>query len=336
MPDTSAQLVAFARDYARREAALECSAEWLRGERDKAIQAAYGSFVITSEQGTIRAQSPLDGCMRPSLWSSCMGGSQRRRGRPKHSSQIALRGARPLDHDSSVPLYFQLGEILKERLEAGLWPPGTLFPSEREIEEHFGVTRTVIRPALDLLEADGAISRIRGSGTFVAAPKRAVPIVGLVKAISGAQSEDVGLTVLRVRESYRDSGIAEALEIANNPRLLGHVTAVLRRDDPICVIDSFVSVGHVPWLLPIARALQAGEHPAVPEKLELTRASSSIEGSSFGRWAAAQLGVNAGDPALVGRLLQYGVPRGRKRERPIELARIVFRSDITQLEFEIS
>jgi DNA-binding GntR family transcriptional regulator len=279
---------------------------------------------------------PFGACMKRSLWSSCMGGSQRRRGRPKHASQIALRGARKLDRDSSVPLHFQLGEILKERLEAGHWPPGTLFPSEREIEEHFGVTRTVIRPALDLLEADGAVSRVRGSGTFVAPPKRTVPVAGLVRAISGVQSEDIGLTVLRIRENCRDSGVAEALEIPNSPRLLGHVTAVLHRDDPICVIDSFVSVGHVPWLLPITRALHAGEGPPAPEKLELTRAPSSIEGSSFGRWAAAQLGVSAGDPALVGRVLQYGVPRGRKRERPIELARIVFRSDIAQLKFEIS
>ena len=40
-PDARAKLAAFARDYAKHEAALERSGERLRAERDKAIRAAY-------------------------------------------------------------------------------------------------------------------------------------------------------------------------------------------------------------------------------------------------------------------------------------------------------
>jgi DNA-directed RNA polymerase specialized sigma subunit len=40
-PDARTQLVAFARDYAKREADLERSGERLRAERDKAIRVAY-------------------------------------------------------------------------------------------------------------------------------------------------------------------------------------------------------------------------------------------------------------------------------------------------------
>jgi hypothetical protein len=46
------------------------------------------------------------------------------------------------------------------------------------------------------------------------------------------------------------------------------------------------------------------------------------------------LGVRTGDPALIGRLVQYGTPADQSRERPVELTRIIARSDISQLHYE--
>ena len=102
-------------------------------------------------------------------------------GRPKRSSDIPLSGSRRLDRSSDVPLYFQLASVLKVMLEVGAWESGARFASEREIEEEFGVSRAVIRPALDLLVGDGAIYRIKGSGAFVAPPRREIVVAGLVK-----------------------------------------------------------------------------------------------------------------------------------------------------------
>ena len=78
---------------------------------------------------------------------------------------------RRIDKGSRIPYYYQLGEILKEEIELGRWAPGELVPSEAGIAELFGVSRTVIRKALDMLEADGAVIRIKGKGTVVAEPK---------------------------------------------------------------------------------------------------------------------------------------------------------------------
>ena len=85
-------------------------------------------------------------------------------GRPKRSSDIPLAGSRRLDRTSDVPLYFQLAAALKVMLEVEDWESGARFASEREIEEEFGVSRAVIRPALDLLVGDGAIFQPFGDG----------------------------------------------------------------------------------------------------------------------------------------------------------------------------
>lgn len=246
---------------------------------------------------------------------------------------IDLEGLRRPERGGQVPLYYQLGEILKQKLDEGGWESGTLFPSERELEEHFRVSRAVVRPALGLLERDGVIYRRRGSGTYVAEPKRLVPIRGLIRSLQEDRLSDSRIAVLRIRQQTNDETMADFLDVARG-QTVAQVTSILRIDKPICWLDCFFPVERVPWLLSAAVSLQSGEQPALGEPLKLTRIDVSFEGSSCGPWTAKILGVRTGDPVLVGRLLQYGVPAGQTRERPIELTRIVARSDISQFHYE--
>jgi GntR family transcriptional regulator len=78
---------------------------------------------------------------------------------------------RPIDRTNPVPYYHQLFAILKEEIERGRWEPQELIPSEGELTVMFGVSRSVTRKALDLLEGQGHVFRIKGKGTVVANPK---------------------------------------------------------------------------------------------------------------------------------------------------------------------
>lgn len=65
------------------------------------------------------------------------------------------------------PLYDQLVDLLREKIENEL-EPGDLLPSERDLSERYGLSRTTVRLALKELETLGLISRRHGKGTFVA------------------------------------------------------------------------------------------------------------------------------------------------------------------------
>lgn len=75
--------------------------------------------------------------------------------------------AAAIDRGSPVPFYFQLARVLEEEIVSGRWPVGYQLESEPALGEHFGVSRSVIRQALDRLERDGHVQRIKGRGTFV-------------------------------------------------------------------------------------------------------------------------------------------------------------------------
>jgi GntR family transcriptional regulator len=243
-----------------------------------------------------------------------------------------------LDRDSDVPLYFQLAAALKVMLEVEPREAGTRFASERELEEQFDVSRAVIRPALDLLVGDGAIVKAKGSGAFVAPPRREVQVAGLVR-LSIENQRDLGITVLSARESLPDRTVSHFLELGEQDRRtpVAHVIAVVDLGEPLVVlVDSFFPVAEVPWLLPAAHALKAGTEPPAPNGVELTCATVAIEHTFFGEWGSSQVGATAGDPALMGRFVQFGRGRRSERERPLEFARLIYRADCTQLAFQLS
>jgi GntR family transcriptional regulator len=94
-----------------------------------------------------------------------------------------------IDRNSPVPYYYQLQEILKQEIERGRWAPGDLLPSEADLADALGISRTVIRKALDVLEADGQAHRVKGKGTIVS------PAKYRYEAITAAQrwhDEDLG------------------------------------------------------------------------------------------------------------------------------------------------
>jgi DNA-binding GntR family transcriptional regulator len=257
------------------------------------------------------------------------------RGRPKQSSDVPLAGRRKLDRDSEVPLYFQLAAELHRMLELGTWEPGARFPTERELEEEFDVSRAVIRPALDLLVGDGTIFRIKGSGAFVAAPRTKVKATGLVK-LWASSDHDHSVSVASVRKRMPDRTVSEFLELDESRAEIAQVTAAVDPGEPSAfVVDSYSSISRIPWLLPTAEALANGASPPQPGELELTRSTVTVEHTFFSGWSASQVGSKAGNPALIGRFVQFGRTKGGMQEVPLEFARLIWRADTTQLAFEL-
>ncbi|MBK0419490.1 GntR family transcriptional regulator [Leucobacter sp. CSA1] len=87
-----------------------------------------------------------------------------------------------------IPKYYtQKLRILELISEA---PAGSALPTERELAERFGTSRTTIRQAIGELVAEGRLRRTQGSGTFVAEP----PVLH-VRQLTSFSDDLQGLTV---------------------------------------------------------------------------------------------------------------------------------------------
>ncbi|WP_370453107.1 GntR family transcriptional regulator [Micromonospora sp. A202] len=61
---------------------------------------------------------------------------------------------------------------LRERIEAGIIPPGSLLPAESALTAEFRVSRGTIRQAIAILREAGAVVTAHGRGTHVVPRRR--------------------------------------------------------------------------------------------------------------------------------------------------------------------
>tara|TARA_B100000749_G_scaffold28599_1_gene20155 strand:+ start:329 stop:1069 length:741 start_codon:yes stop_codon:yes gene_type:complete len=76
-----------------------------------------------------------------------------------------------LDKDAPTPLYLQLQKGIRQAIADRVVSAEAAIPTERDLAEGFGVSRITVRKAIDGLVSEGLLSRRRGAGTFVVAPR---------------------------------------------------------------------------------------------------------------------------------------------------------------------
>jgi DNA-binding GntR family transcriptional regulator len=104
---------------------------------------------------------------------------------------------------------------LRQAIIAGTFRPGSQLPTEAELCEMLGVSRTVVREALRVLEDDGLVARRHGVGTFV----RNHPILknlnfnfGITEMIESAGLK-AGTSHLALKKENADKEKAEQLRV---------------------------------------------------------------------------------------------------------------------------
>lgn len=135
-----------------------------------------------------------------------------------------------IDPQQPIPIYFQLKTLLLDEILNGTYPPGSRLPTEHELCERLGVSRTPVSRALSELANEGVILRRRRSGTFVNPHWGPRP---------GAEGE------LRVVVS--DAGFEEQIASAELPGVGANVSVVPFADLRRSLIHA-VAEGHAPDL----------------------------------------------------------------------------------------
>lgn len=74
-----------------------------------------------------------------------------------------------LSSGNPVPRYLRLAQLLRQRIEKGVWVSGEHLPKLEDLMAEFDVARVTVRQAIALLSQEGLVSAVRGKGTIVQA-----------------------------------------------------------------------------------------------------------------------------------------------------------------------
>lgn len=100
---------------------------------------------------------------------------------------------------SSVPLYAQIVEQVRNQILSGILQPGSALPSVREISELIEVNSLTVQKALKILESEKFIAIKRGVGAFIS---------DNISQLSQQQKENLILNTLNSSISHaRELGI---------------------------------------------------------------------------------------------------------------------------------
>lgn len=73
----------------------------------------------------------------------------------------------PTPPDSKVAVASQAAQLIRGWIETGTYPVGSLLPSQRELSEQLGISRTSLREALSTLQGLGLVVSRSGKGVYV-------------------------------------------------------------------------------------------------------------------------------------------------------------------------
>jgi GntR family transcriptional regulator len=232
----------------------------------------------------------------------------------------------------SVPLYYQLANLLTEKIVSRELHTGDRLPTEVELVDQYAISRITVRQALRLLEEEGLIRREVGRGTFVTDYR---PFTGALK-VEGSLEDIISLgqnpvKVIEVKTVKADADDAQKLGIPIGAPLMRATRIRLLHDEPYSHI-----VNDIP--AEIGRRFSKSDWKGVvlkviEEKLKipLRDAEQTVRASLADGQLARLLKTKVGAPLLaVERIVRSD------HGRVVERVRIHYRSDIYAMKVHLS
>lgn len=96
-------------------------------------------------------------------------------------------------------LYERVAERILALVREETWRPGDRLPTERDLAEAFGVSRTVVREAVKVLEARGVLETQSGSRVYVRKPDSAIVSRSLRTYLQMMGQDDIDLRLWEIR-----------------------------------------------------------------------------------------------------------------------------------------
>jgi len=119
------------------------------------------------------------------------------------------------DFNNGEPIYQQIIRVLQTEIASGSYPPGSRFPSVRELALKAGVNPNTMQRALAQLERDGLLETMRTTGKFVTEDQEKIRSLRSALAAGSIQALVQRLRSLGLNDEQILEEVAHRLEISS-------------------------------------------------------------------------------------------------------------------------
>jgi GntR family transcriptional regulator len=155
-----------------------------------------------------------------------------------------------IDKGLPIPLYYQISDILVQKIAAQKVRPHQQIPSEERLAGVFEVSRLTVRQAIQKLVNEGRLYRKRGHGTFVAEPKIERKVARLSSVAEDTEKAGLkpGSVILEENIILPEEEERNILRLKAGERVLEIKRLRLANDQPIAIGRSLIPVSLYPGL----------------------------------------------------------------------------------------
>jgi len=234
-----------------------------------------------------------------------------------------------LDHNSFIPLYYQLKEIFVEKIESGEWPEECMIPSESALQEFYGVSRATVRRTIELLSSEGFFEKKRGKGTMVKKPRIEEKLPALKSFTEEMAGKNATKRVMSAEYIDPPPKIKEILALFPDEQVLYLERLMIVDGSPLGILHSYIPARY-------KLSLEEDYSKSLYKIFEnhgilLKEANQSIEASMSTKEEILLLGLKTSFPTLVIKRIAYSIDGD-----PVEYVKGVYHGDRYRYNLKLS
>ena len=147
--------------------------------------------------------------------------------------------------------YLKVYNDIVSKIESGVYEPTTMLPSEKNLINHYQVSRDTVRKSLSMLEQNGYIQKTKGKGSFVLdINKLNFPVSGVVsfKEVTERSGRNAKTKVELFESQFPRESIRKNLELNSDEPVWKVVRSRTIDNEKVILDKDYLVQKYVPHL----------------------------------------------------------------------------------------
>jgi len=233
--------------------------------------------------------------------------------------------------DRSIPFYFQIANLIRQKIELGELAAGEKLPKELDLSKALGVSRVTLRQSLSILETEGLVTRERGQGTFVTENPKSPQKIKLTGIIGQDVSHVDRRSIVSIDDVRPNPQMAEFFRMTQEDSLTRIQRLLIVNKAPFCYVMNF---------LPTNLAEKVSRKDILNRsmlgiikttlRIPVGKIHQTFEARTAGNEVASHLAIGILSPVLYVETFVHG-----KNGEPLEFSQIYYRGNEHKYSIEL-